>query len=183
MKSYISMLLALLAIAFLCGCEETEDGQSTEVGQSTEEAQPTEDSTTARLLSFNIVDTHDFLGSPSFVWSPTETVIRSQREWEELWLPATAPSVDVPFDNQMLIVVGLGSRRTGGYSVTVESITLQNDSILVEYVETAHSGDVTMAITAPFQVVKAERHDVSISFRKSTRSTGEEFLLEGDDDE
>lgn len=63
---------------------------------------------------------------------------------------------DIDFSNQSILVVYLGERNTGGYSIDVSNIYWNKNNLVVETSETKpQKGEmVTMAITNPYCIVK-----------------------------
>lgn len=63
---------------------------------------------------------------------------------------------DIDFSNQSILVVYLGERNTGGYSIDVSNIYWNKNNLVVQTSETKpQKGEmVTMAITNPYCIVK-----------------------------
>lgn len=63
---------------------------------------------------------------------------------------------DIDFSNQSILVVYLGERNTGGYSIDVSNIYWNKNNLIVQTSETKpQKGEmVTMAITNPYCIVK-----------------------------
>ena len=88
---------------------------------------------------------------------PRQAVVRDEAQWEELW-KAHAPNRPRPrvdFATRAVIGVFLGSRRTGGYDVTITAVEPEGDGVTVYYRETRpRPGDMTaQVITSPFHIV------------------------------
>lgn len=105
-----------------------------------------------------------------------EQMITQESDWQEFWeqLHGTmSPSPDIPeidFENYSVIAVGLGDRPDGSYSVEVDQVRLDDNSLIVHYNERRSCGMATMAITQPYQVVRIERTTAPVSFRRHQAS-------------
>jgi len=96
---------------------------------------------------------------------PRREVIRSERAWRELWARVfagvnptpTRPAVD--FSREMLIVVALGERRSGGFGIAVQRVSPRADGLAIEVLEScpAPGAMVSMGLTQPLEVVRLER--------------------------
>ena len=98
--------------------------------------------------------------------------VSSVEEWEELWgqingnvlpLPPT-PSVD--FEKHTLAAIFQGLQRSGGYSISVESVIEGEDRIAVRVreVEPGPRNIVTMALSSPWEVVAFPRTEKPVIF-------------------
>jgi hypothetical protein len=107
---------------------------------------------------------------------PTRMVIRDSAAWRDFWAQAhslaepipAAPPVD--FADSMLLVAALGTRATGGYAVSIDSVA-RGAALRVFVTALAPAPDcvTTMAITWPVQVVRVARFDGSVEFIEATR--------------
>ena len=97
-------------------------------------------------------------------------VVHDPGSWAALWdrihrgvspRPALPP---VDFSRHMLIAVATGTRRSGGFSVAVRSMAVQEDRLVVEVLETcpAGGGMASMALTQPVAVVVRHTDDVPV---------------------
>lgn len=100
-------------------------------------------------------------------------VARTREELEAMWDEQTAlvsprPALpDVDFERSMVVAAFSGQRTSGGYSIAIEEIVAVPASdasparIVVRVAETAPSPDdaVTMAMTAPYDIVVVPRAD------------------------
>jgi hypothetical protein len=99
-------------------------------------------------------------------------VVRDQRSWDALWSrirgshrPTTAPPA-VSFAREMLVVTSMGTQRTGGYIVTIDSVAARGARLFV-YLRERSPGPrcgVTAALTAPVALARVERSDLPVSF-------------------
>jgi hypothetical protein len=73
---------------------------------------------------------------------------------------------DIDWNKQMLVVVAVGSRRTGGYRVEIESLTVKDEALVVKWkLHEPRPGDVvTQAITYPTQMVLVDKFQGRILF-------------------
>ncbi len=112
----------------------------------------------------------------SGIETPIRKVVYDRESWLQVWTrivggeAASRPAPSVDFDRDMLIVVGLGARRTGGHAIRVESIVDEGDwiAVAVETVEPGTACLVTQAFTAPVEVVRFQRSSGEIRFVERT---------------
>jgi VWFA-related protein len=104
-----------------------------------------------------------------------EVIARTEAEWQALWkrLPAgdrMAPKVT--FENTMVVAVFLGSRPTAGYGVEITGVGIDDDTLVVEYVERRPPpGAMTAQVmTSPFAVAGVPMHAGPVRF---VRAEGE----------
>jgi hypothetical protein len=53
----------------------------------------------------------------------------------------------------------MGEKRTGGYSITINSMTIKGDTAVLHVVETKPEGMATMAITSPYCIASITKTD------------------------
>jgi hypothetical protein len=102
-------------------------------------------------------------------------VIRNEEEARRYFgrvmahLPEVQETPAVDYRRWMLLAVGLGSRRNGGYSVEITAVRRQADTLMVDYVETEPGPAciVSQVITHPVHVVKIPAFDGEVLFRGS----------------
>jgi hypothetical protein len=93
--------------------------------------------------------------------APATRVIRTQKRWREAWRtlggPARRPRID--FSRYMLIAVTQGRQRSGGYGIEIAKIERTTSGRHVTVLETRPGAGcpVTLAITAPYHVVRVRR--------------------------
>jgi len=110
-------------------------------------------------------------GSQSNIDAARQVVIRSAAEWTAFWrthnFDKPAPQVD--FDKEMVVGVFMGSRPTGGYSVTITGITERDGSLVVTYGETSpRPGAMTaQVLTFPYHLVAVPKHSGEVKFEKT----------------
>lgn len=107
-------------------------------------------------------------------------VVRSQGEWQALWAqvvrgrqptPAT-PAVD--FEREMVIVAAMGTRATGGYAITVDSVTATPGALHVFVTERSPGRGciTTQAFTAPVDAVALPVDGRGVQFHETTVDRG-----------
>lgn len=97
-------------------------------------------------------------------------VVKDEQQWSNLW--GKVNSINIPqlalplidFNNDMVIAVFLGTKRTGGYSIKISGIKETDDCLEVSVVETAPGGRVTMALTQPYHLIKTSLTDKEVKF-------------------
>jgi len=118
-------------------------------------------------------------GGNSGVRTGKTLAIYDEAAWKGLWAEhkkgsspgATPPEVD--FSKQMVVAIFLGERRTGGYFVTVKSISADSGGLTVGYEENRPGRGciVTMALTYPFQIIRLARVEGPVTFNPVSRAT------------
>ena len=100
-------------------------------------------------------------------------VVRDPSSWQTLWaqihrgytpVPAV-PAVD--FSQEMIVVVALGSRSSGGYGILVDGANEARNAGLVVMVRSISPGPkcgVTAALTQPVDIARVARRDGDVSF-------------------
>ena len=104
-------------------------------------------------------------------------IVRDSAAWTALWpriVGSHRPMSRVPavdFANEMLIVVSMGTRNSGGYTIHIDSVTAVGDSLQVAVRERSPGPrcGTTAALTAPVALARVERSDLPVGF--STRAT------------
>lgn len=93
--------------------------------------------------------------------SPRRQVIRSDAELAEAWSEITAtsyppePHPEVDFTTTQVLIVAMGERLTGGYSIDVTDVAREGDTLyaVVEELSPGLSCGVYMAVTQPVLMV------------------------------
>jgi protease stability complex PrcB-like protein len=88
--------------------------------------------------------------------------------WSRIWTVRPAPPLPaIDFNREMVIVVGLGTRPTGGYSIAVESASTEAGNLnVVVRTDTPDSGCLLFqALTSPVDVARIPRTDATVEFR------------------
>jgi len=106
-------------------------------------------------------------------------VVRDSATWATLWQQIVAPYQPAPavpsidFAGNVVIVAAMGTRNTGGYSITVDDVhTLADDAWISITEQSPGSGCiVTDALTAPVAVVVVPRFAGRAMFLEHTSQT------------
>lgn len=101
-------------------------------------------------------------------------VVRSASHWEAIWEQAFALQTDVPprpaidFATEMVLVVALGSRPTGGYGIAIEDLVTGGTglSVLVAATSPGPSCGTTQAVTQPVEIVRVHAVSGEVSFNE-----------------
>jgi hypothetical protein len=106
---------------------------------------------------------------------PARLVIRDaatwQRTWDSLWnIRPSPPLPDVDFSRDMVIVVAMGIRSSGGHSIVIESAAADGANVTIHLLmETPGPNCVsTMALTSPVDVARVSRANGEVQFRERT---------------
>ena len=82
-------------------------------------------------------------------------IINNQNDLTALYQSVGNTEVpEVAFTKNQVVALFLGSRNTGGYSISIDRVEEQNDQLLIYKKEVKPSGMVTMAFTNPFVIVE-----------------------------
>ena len=104
---------------------------------------------------------------------PGRIVVRDPSSWQALWGQihrgrTPVPSVPaVDFSREMIVVVALGSRSSGGYGILVDGANEARNAGLVVTVRSISPGSkcgVTAAITQPVDIARVPRRDGEVGF-------------------
>jgi hypothetical protein len=108
-------------------------------------------------------------GSFSQVQQERMEVIRDASDFRSVWRQAgrrgEAPEID--FERDMIAVVFMGERRTGGYSIRVDGAERSNDGLVLQVLMREPGPDcmTTQALTQPWQIVRLPRVEGEVDFR------------------
>lgn len=99
-------------------------------------------------------------------------VVKDSAAWATLWPRivgshrpmARVPSVD--FSKEMLLVASMGTQRTGGYTIRIDSVSVVNDSIRVVVIERSPGPrcGTTAALSHPAALARLERSALPVTF-------------------
>lgn len=106
-------------------------------------------------LEFSILHSDLFIENGSFT-SKGSKVITSQSQYEtELMIYSSETSNTLDFSEGSVLLVDMGTRNTGGYSIEVTNITLHSDNVVVTVVFSKAGANcfTTPANTNPYQFV------------------------------
>jgi hypothetical protein len=128
-------------------------------------------------VSFRVLGSGSF---PTGISTPVTTVIRDQTTYFSEWFkrhPAPAPGMGMPvqappsvdFTTELVVLVDLGGRPTGGYSVTVTGAGESGNGLAVTWQETKPGTNciVTQAITYPHVFAAVTRREGAVTFSGS----------------
>jgi hypothetical protein len=109
-------------------------------------------------------------GAHSGIDDRREVVVRSAAEWAALWKEHAAgqPAPSVDFARSIVVGLFLGSRPTGGHAVEIRGVERNDRTLTVTYRERRPdpSSIVTQVMTAPFHLVRVDRHDGEVRFTR-----------------
>ena len=104
---------------------------------------------------------------------PQRLVVRDRAAWAEIWAtiwhrqsPLPLPELpQVDFAREMLVVVALGQRPTGGYDILVDSAVATPDHLDI-WIRAIGPGRcfVTQALTQPIDIARLPRSDSVVRF-------------------
>jgi hypothetical protein len=103
---------------------------------------------------------------------PAERVARDRAAWEAAWQSlhrglAAGPAPAVDFGRDMVALVALGDRPTGGYAVRIEGTSVAPDGALLVHVVRTRPGPtcmLTQATTSPVDVARVPRAAGAVRF-------------------
>lgn len=177
-----ALALAVALLSAACG-EEDPETQAVDEGEGTDEprgaATPTPPGETPALGDEAVAFTLLFAEAYTGVEEPRRAVVRDPGEWREVWSQVVAgrePKPDPPavnFDRDMVVIVALGVRPTGGNGVKVVEVRRNEDTLDVVVMEhlPGLTCPVTMALTAPVIAVTIPATDAAVAFSERTATT------------
>jgi hypothetical protein len=108
-------------------------------------------------------------GTASGIRSPKLVVVRTEKEWTELWAAHTASvspaptAAPVDFSQDMIVAAFAGEKPTGGSRIQIERLETQqrNKVLIVTYQQTDPTPGTAaiQMLTQPFHIVKAKKSD------------------------
>jgi hypothetical protein len=111
---------------------------------------------------------------------PLQRVLTSEAEWRAVWSEIQSRTRDetalpeIDWQRNMMLVIALGSRRSGGYAVVFGSIYESNAEIRVEVYEMMPGEDcvVTTGVTYPmgYALIRRTEKPVRIVLSKASTS-------------
>lgn len=158
---------ALLTLAFVATAPAGCQGATTPTPRST---------STVAAQSDSIVRL--YAAKQSVYAMAEETVVRDRAAWEAMWQQlhnglAADPLPAVDFTRDMVVLVAVGQRSTGGTSVRVDGVAAAAGGAVVRYTVTEPGAGCmsTQVITAPVDVVRVPRAAGAVRFeRRVTQS-------------
>jgi len=96
---------------------------------------------------------------------PRRQLVETQAAWEAVWAESSAnvlpqpPTPSVDLSEHVLVVLAMGGRPTGGYSISAEALSRRDADLWLTVVERSPGPGcmVTQATTAPLTVVLVPR--------------------------
>ena len=107
---------------------------------------------------------------------PEQLVIKDAKEWREVWerihckvISPVPPLPEIDFTKEMLVVVALGTRPTGGYGIFVDRAVDKNNrrEITVGKQTPGKNCFTTQALTQPVDIVRLPKTDLPVSFKET----------------
>lgn len=100
-------------------------------------------------------------------------VVRDEATWGQVWVAIwrghspLPPVPQVDFEREMLVVVALGGRPTGGFGIFADSAFMEGEGLVIR-VRTIAPGSrcfTTGALTQPVDVARVPRMELAVHFR------------------
>lgn len=87
-------------------------------------------------------------------------VIKSQDELNKLYKELGWSDVPkIEFAQNNVVALFMGEKRTGGYSISVKKVSINDGIVTLKVLKTKPDGMATMAITAPYCIVVVPKSD------------------------
>ena len=104
--------------------------------------------------------------------TPARLVVRDAAAWQSLWVQIYHGRFPVPpvpaidFSREMLVVVALGSRSSGGYVILIDGASGEGAdvTIAVRSISPGPKCGVTGALTQPVDIARLPRRDGEVRF-------------------
>jgi hypothetical protein len=111
-------------------------------------------------------------GQVSGIGEPRRQVVQDPVIWAQIWAKHSAgqvpkpPAPKVDFQTEMVIVVTMGTKNTGGYAIEIKRVEPAGERLKIQVQQTSPPPDalVTMALTAPFHFVAVPKIDLKPEF-------------------
>ncbi|MBA3766557.1 MAG: protease complex subunit PrcB family protein [Acidobacteria bacterium] len=115
----------------------------------------------------------------SGIWDRRRMVIRDRETWSDAWkrihspgpthdpYPTMPPLPAIDFSREMLVVVTMGERPTGGYAIIVDGVyeRAKQIEIVVRNISPGRGCGTTQSLTQPVDIVQLPKREGSIVFR------------------
>jgi hypothetical protein len=161
--SVVAVMIAVMMLAVavsMAGCD----------GSATAPRVPAD----AAALSSNRLEVRSYSGYTE----RERLVIRTAAGWTAAWAQITRnvsprpPAPTINFDQEMVILVAMGQRPTGGYSISIEGVYDASGRLFAEVRERSpgDSCGTTQAVTAPVDAVRVPRRDGAVIFVERTET-------------
>ncbi len=104
---------------------------------------------------------------------PTQIVVTNETQWTELWkkhsgqVQPSKPAPKINFNQESVIFVSLGQKKSGGYSVEITDVQIVDGKpeIKVRTRSPKPGGMQLQALTNPFHIVAVRRITASAKFK------------------
>ena len=143
-------MLPIIFLGFSC---DDSNGDADIVNQTEEFV------STSPQTNINFEELHSTSDYADLIERKNLAVYRDQSTYEQALADITT---DVPhtvdFDGSVVVLVSMGERSSGGYSINVTSATETDDYVTLEISSTLPGGNcaVDQALTQPFSIVKVD---------------------------
>lgn len=90
----------------------------------------------------------------------SNVIITSQQKLEAIYKELgwnEVPKVD--FNKNNVVALFMGQQNSGGYSIAIKSIVVEDDTTIIKVLETKPEGMATMALTAPYCIAIIPKTD------------------------
>jgi hypothetical protein len=99
---------------------------------------------------------------------PAQLVIRDRAAWIEAWdlVPAIEPAPEIDFTQDMILIVAMGGRATGGYRILLDTARVKDGHMLVEgrAISPGPTCFVSAGTTQPIDVARVRRVSGTVHF-------------------
>ena len=100
------------------------------------------------------------------------TVVRDSATWGRLWtqtMGSHSPKAPLPatnFARELLILAAMGTRSSGGYTITIDSVFTAADTVhvIVREWSPGRTCGTTAALTEPVAIARVERYELPTRF-------------------
>jgi hypothetical protein len=121
-------------------------------------------------------DTSRHLAPPGMMGppAPVHMVLRTAAEWDSVWqavtrtqvYPPAPPAPMVDFNQEIVLLVGLGRQPSTGWNVRIDTVVTRRDTLRVVIHSVAPQCTAGMMITYPWDAVRVPRTNAAIQFIK-----------------
>ena len=107
---------------------------------------------------------------------PVQLVIKDSKEWQEVWershckvISPVPPLPEIDFTKELIVVVALGTRPTGGYGIFVDRAVDKNNrrEITVGKQSPGKNCFTTQALTQPVDIARLPKTDRPVVFKET----------------
>ncbi|WP_377889715.1 protease complex subunit PrcB family protein [Alkalihalobacillus sp. R86527] len=147
---HIILLLTIVIALVISGCQNKEN--------SSQQPETNGGEKVSQDVEFETVQMNN---------APEDIQTTIQQKWLE------KSTFAVPSNEHLYIIITRGEMPTGGYSITIDNISKEGNSLLVSYYTTDPNKDeiVTQAITKPFTIAKIDHTNARINFQEIKKSS------------